>query len=57
VVSWWAAGSTCDSQGEVISTLAEPRLQDGESLESALKRFQRKLLNEDIIREIGALSI
>jgi len=41
----------------VISTLAEPRLQDGESLESALKRFQRKLLNEDIIREIGALSI
>jgi small subunit ribosomal protein S21 len=32
--------------------LAEVRLQDGESLESALKRFKRKVLQEDIIKEI-----
>jgi small subunit ribosomal protein S21 len=32
--------------------LAEVRLHDGESLESALKRFKRKVLDEDIIREI-----
>ena len=32
--------------------MAEVRLQDGESLESALKRFKRKVLQEDIIKEI-----
>jgi small subunit ribosomal protein S21 len=32
--------------------LAEVRLQDGESLESALKRFKRKVLQEDIIKDI-----
>ena len=32
--------------------MAEVRLHDGESLESALKRFKRKVLDEDIIREI-----
>jgi small subunit ribosomal protein S21 len=32
--------------------LAEVQLHDGESLESALKRFKRKVLNEDIIKEI-----
>ena len=32
--------------------MAEVHLQDGESLESALKRFKRKVLQEDIIKEI-----
>jgi small subunit ribosomal protein S21 len=32
--------------------LAEVYLHEGESLESALKRFKRKVLNEDIIKEI-----
>ena len=32
--------------------LAEVRLQDGESLENALRRFKRKVQQEDIIREV-----
>jgi small subunit ribosomal protein S21 len=32
--------------------VAEIRLNQGESLESALRRFKRKVLNEDIIKEI-----
>jgi small subunit ribosomal protein S21 len=32
--------------------LAEVHLHDGESLESALKRFKRKVLQEDIIKDI-----
>jgi small subunit ribosomal protein S21 len=32
--------------------LAEIHLQDGESLESALKRFKRKVMNEEIIKDI-----
>ena len=32
--------------------MAEIHLQDGESLESALKRFKRKVLQEDIIKDI-----
>jgi small subunit ribosomal protein S21 len=32
--------------------LAELQLHDGESLESALKRFKRKVPQEDIIKEI-----
>ena len=32
--------------------MAEVYLNDGESLESALKRFKRKVLQEDIIKEI-----
>jgi small subunit ribosomal protein S21 len=36
---------------EVIR-LAEVRLQEGESLESALRRFKRKVQTEDIIKEV-----
>jgi small subunit ribosomal protein S21 len=36
---------------EVVS-LAEVRLQDGESLENALRRFKRKVQAEDIIKEV-----
>ena len=32
--------------------MAEIRLQEGESLENALRRFKRKVLTEDIIREV-----
>jgi small subunit ribosomal protein S21 len=32
--------------------LAEVHIQEGETLESALRRFKRKVQTEDIIREI-----
>jgi small subunit ribosomal protein S21 len=32
--------------------LAEIRLQESETLENALRRFKRKVLQEDIIREV-----
>jgi small subunit ribosomal protein S21 len=32
--------------------LAEVHVHDGEGIESALKRFKRKVLQEDIIKEI-----
>ena len=32
--------------------MAEVRLQEGESLEGALRRFKRKVQQEDIIKEI-----
>jgi small subunit ribosomal protein S21 len=32
--------------------LAEVQIINGESLESALKRFKRKVMNEDIIKDI-----
>jgi small subunit ribosomal protein S21 len=32
--------------------LAEVRLQEGESLENALRRFKRKVLQEDTIKEV-----
>jgi len=35
-----------------VIELAEVVLQDGESLESALRRFKRKVQQEDIIKEI-----
>ena len=32
--------------------MAEVRLQEGESLENALRRFKRKVQTEDIIKEV-----
>ena len=32
--------------------LAEVRIQEGESIESALRRFKRKVQQEDIIKDI-----
>jgi small subunit ribosomal protein S21 len=32
--------------------VAEIRIQDGESIESALRRFKRRVQQEDIIKEI-----
>src|SRR5438876_11260931 len=34
------------------SQLAEVRIQEGESLENALRRFKRKVQQEDIIKEV-----
>jgi small subunit ribosomal protein S21 len=35
-----------------VMSLAEVRLQEGESIESALRRFKRKVQTEDIIKEV-----
>jgi len=35
-----------------VINLAEVRLQEGESLENALRRFKRKVQTEDIIKEV-----
>ena len=32
--------------------MAEIRIQDGESIENALRRFKRKVQQEDIIKEV-----
>ena len=32
--------------------MAEIRMQDGESIESALRRFKRRVQQEDIIKEV-----
>ena len=37
---------------EVLSGLAEVRLQESEPLENALRRFKRKVQQEDIIKEV-----
>jgi len=34
------------------SELAEVRIQEGESIENALRRFKRKVQQEDIIKEV-----
>jgi len=36
----------------VSSRLAEVKIQEGESIESALRRFKRKVQQEDIIKDI-----
>lgn len=35
-----------------VYRLAEVRIQEGESLENALRRFKRKVQQEDIIKEV-----
>jgi len=44
-------GSKWDEFGGVVS-LADVRIQEGESLENALRRFKRKVQQEDIIKEV-----
>ena len=41
-----------DSAEEVTGSLAEVKVQDSESIESALRRFKRKVQQEDIIKDI-----
>ena len=43
--------SVWDEFGGVFP-LAEVRIQEGESLENALRRFKRKVQTEDIIKEV-----
>ena len=38
--------------GRGCSALAEVKIQEGESIESALRRFKRKVQQEDIIKDI-----
>ena len=38
--------------GREVMSLAEVRLQEGESIENALRRFKRKVQTEDIIKEV-----
>jgi small subunit ribosomal protein S21 len=45
-------GSLAVSYGERKTTLAEVRLQEGEPLENALRRFKRKVQAEDIIKDV-----
>jgi small subunit ribosomal protein S21 len=35
-----------------VKRVAEVRLQEGESVENALRRFRRKVIAEDIIKEV-----
>lgn len=37
---------------EVLFHMAEVRVQEGEPLENALRRFKRKVQTEDIIKEV-----
>jgi len=39
-------------QGKGVLSLAEVKIQEGESIESALRRFKRKVQQEDIIKDI-----
>jgi small subunit ribosomal protein S21 len=38
--------------GKGVLALAEVKIQEGESIESALRRFKRKVQQEDIIKDI-----
>ena len=40
------------SRREGVFYLAEIKIQEGESIESALRRFKRKVQQEDIIKDI-----
>ena len=45
-------GQRDKSRGKGVSSLAEVKIQEGESIESALRRFKRKVQQEDIIKDI-----
>jgi small subunit ribosomal protein S21 len=49
-----ASGDRLRNSGAVgrCYTLAEVKLQEGETLENALRRFKRKVQQEDIIKEV-----
>jgi small subunit ribosomal protein S21 len=36
----------------VLKSLAEVKIQEGESIENALRRFKRKVQQEDVIKDI-----
>ncbi len=49
---FWLIGGREIQSGRGCSAMAEVRIQDGESIESALRRFKRKVQQEDIIKDI-----
>jgi small subunit ribosomal protein S21 len=46
------SGEATKAGWEVYSRMAEVRVQEGEPLENALRRFKRKVQTEDIIKEV-----
>lgn len=46
------ASSALILYGKEVQRVAEVRLQEGESLENALRRFKRKVQQEDIVKEV-----
>lgn len=49
----WLPGRVAPSEAEGGSNfLAEIKLQEGESIENALRRFKRKVQQEDVIKDI-----
>jgi len=44
--------STHSSESGGVDFLAEIKVQEGESIENALRRFKRKVQQEDIIKDI-----
>jgi small subunit ribosomal protein S21 len=42
----------CSPCFKEVIVLAEVHIQDGETLENALRRFKRKVLQEDIIKDV-----
>jgi small subunit ribosomal protein S21 len=55
LTSRWKIGITEESVSDEfggVYPLAEVRIQEGESLENALRRFKRKVQTEDIIKEV-----
>ena len=47
-----AAATTRAADEGVYYRVAEVKIQEGESIESALRRFKRKVQQEDIIKDI-----
>jgi small subunit ribosomal protein S21 len=48
---WGSSSQKSDQEGGDYK-MAEVKLQEGESIESALRRFKRKVQQEDIIKDI-----
>ena len=46
------ASKAANPAGKEVFALAEVKIQEGESIESALRRFKRKVQQEDIIKDI-----
>jgi small subunit ribosomal protein S21 len=47
-----AGGNLCPRANKEVLSLAQVIVNDGESLESALRRFKRKVQQEDIIKDV-----
>jgi small subunit ribosomal protein S21 len=47
-----AGGTLCPCAKKEVLSLAQVIVNDGESLESALRRFKRKVQQEDIIKDV-----